>query len=329
MSGTSTPAKKSAKKAAKKATAASAARAKAVAPEPAPIPIPVLIALATAGAQGDKLEAFTDAALDDAGTGGVCRWHHAKVLALPDGERAAIAWIVAQAVMRSRTGGGNVFDSWYAAIVTETKLSGTDAKKAELFIDDVFGLPGGIKPPADHLLGHVGEWLWYLHLSELVEDHRAILNLESPKFGVTEQGADGLALYESLTGGNTSFCLWEMKKLTGAAPMSGTTGKAYRQLRDKGGKYLAKLTKSYAEQPGLVGQLGSELAELWVEESSRAGVGVSVATDRVPPEAAPFTTMGTYFPQFDKPGQLEGLLFTVKDLWQLAVTVREYLWTAL
>ncbi|MCF8589913.1 hypothetical protein [Gordonia liuliyuniae] len=329
MSGTSTPAKKSAKKAANNVAATSAAKAKAVVPEPVPIPIPAVLALATASAQGDRLDAFTDSALDDAGIGGVCRWHSAKVLALPDDERAAIAWIVAQAVMRSRTGGNNAFDVWHTAITTKTKLSGKDARLVELFIDDVFGLPGGIKPPADHLLGHVGEWLWYLHLSEFAEDHRSILNLESPKFGVTEQGADGLALYESLTGEDTSFCLWEMKKLTGTSPMSGTTGKAYRQLRENGGKYLAKLTKSYAEQPGLVGQLGSELAELWVEQSSRAGVGVSVATDRVPPEAAPFTTMGTHFPQFDSPGQLEGLLLTVEDLWQLAVTVRKYLWTAL
>lgn len=325
MSGTSTPAKKTAKK----ATAASAAKAKVVTPEPAPIPIPAIDALLTAGAQSDQLGAFTDAVLDDTGAGGVCHWHHAKVVALRDDQRAAIAWIVAQAVMQNRTGGASAFDLWYKAILTETKLSGKDATKVELFIDDVFGLPGGTKPPADHLLGHVGEWLWYLHLSELDEDHREILNLESPKFGVTEQGADGLALYESLTGGDTSFCLWEMKKLTGAGPMSGTTGKAYRQLRDKGGKYLAKLTKSYAEQPGLVGQLGSELTDLWVDGSSRAGVGVSVATDRVPPEAAPFITMGTYFPQFNQPGQLEGLLFTVEDLWELAVTVREYLWTAL
>lgn len=120
MSGTSTPAKK----AAHKAAAAAVAKAEAVVPEPAPIPIPAIAALATAGLQGNKLEAFTDASLDDAGTGGVCRWHHAKVLALPDDERAAIAWIVAQAVMRSRTGGSNVFDSWCAAIVTEKKLSG-------------------------------------------------------------------------------------------------------------------------------------------------------------------------------------------------------------
>ena len=80
MSGTSTSAKKSANKAAKTPTAVSPVRAKSVVPEPAPIPIPAFVALVTAGAQGDRLEAFTDAALDDAGTAGACRWHHAKVL---------------------------------------------------------------------------------------------------------------------------------------------------------------------------------------------------------------------------------------------------------
>jgi hypothetical protein len=33
--------------------------------------------------------------------------------------------------------------------------------------------------------------------------------------------------------------------------------------------------------------------------------------------------------KFDQPGQLEGLLVSVEELDQIAVTVREYLWTAL
>jgi hypothetical protein len=58
-------------------------------------------------------------------------------------------------------------------------------------------------------------------------------------------------------------------------------------------------------------------------------VGVSVTSDKVPPPAACFTTMGSRFPQFPHAGQLEGLLITVEDLTEVAVTVREYLWTVL
>lgn len=298
-------------------------------PEPPAVQVSAIHAMSAAGSQGNRLGAFTDVAVEDPNEGGKAKWHHAKLVGLSDLDKAAVAWIVAQAVMESRTGGNNAYTSWFVATATESKLTGADLDLAHLFIEDVFGLPAGHKPPADHLIGHVGEWLWYLHLVEMTEEHRTILSLESPKFGVTEQGADGLAMYEATDGGAASFCLWEMKKLTGGASVSKATGRAYEQLKQKGGKYLAKLTKSYAEQPGLVGVLGSELAELWVNSSARAGVGVSVATDKLPPTSTCFTTMGTHFPRLDQTGQLEGLLFTVEDLWAIAVTVREYLWTAL
>lgn len=71
------------------------------------------------------------------------------------------------------------------------------------------------------------------------------------------------------------------------------------------------------------------MVELWVNSDERVGVGVGVATDRLPPMSQCFTTMGNYFPDLAEAGQLEGLLVTVEELWELAVTVREYLWTAL
>jgi hypothetical protein len=318
------PAKKAAAK-----TASKKATKKSTSVEPQPMPCPASQAMLRANAVSSRLDTFTTSKLEDTGVGGDCRWRHARAVGLTDENRAAIAWIIAEAVMDSRCGNSNAKTMWSTAIVNGEKLTGKDAEVVEQFIDDVFGLPGQKMRSADHLIGHVGEWLWYLHLTEVAEEHRTILHLESPKFGVTDQGADGLALYAATGDGTTSYCLWEMKKLTGAGPVSDTTGGAYRQLKRKGGKYLAKLTKGYSSQPGAVGQIGSELVELWVNSNERAGVGVSVATDRMPPEDTCFTTMGTYFPGLDKAGQLEGLLFTVEDLWQLAVTVREYLWTAL
>ncbi|WP_396912746.1 hypothetical protein [Mycolicibacterium sp.] len=297
-------------------------------PEPFPISVTAVDARLAASGASNKLGAFLSSSLAHAGGPGKCRWHHAKAVGLSDVHRAAIAWIIAEEVMHSRGGLSRVKQVWIDAVATGTKLAGTDQELLKAFISDVFGLPGQPKS-ADHLIGHVGEWLWYLHARDMSDPSRTILRLEPPKFTVTEQGADGLVIYSSTATGTTFFRLWETKKQTGNGAVSAATNKAYTQVGRRAKEYLAKLTAPLSLTPGEVGDIGKEIADLWLLADPRAGVGVSVASDRVPPPSTCFTTMGSHFAKFKQPGQLEGLLVSVEDLHQIAVTVREYLWTAL
>lgn len=139
--------------------------------------------------------------------GGRCRWHHSKAVSLSDRKRAAVAWIIADAVMESRGGNSDVRIKWSTAVENGIKLSGSDAKVVEAFVEDVFGLPVKKTSDANHLVGHVGEWLWYLHMKELPETHRKILHIEEPTFDVTDTGGDGLIFYESTADQTTTFRL--------------------------------------------------------------------------------------------------------------------------
>lgn len=293
-----------------------------------PVPITARDAMASARLASNDLNAFLPTSLAHAGAAGKCRWHHAKAIGLSDASRAAIAWIVAEEVMNSRGGLSRVKQIWIDSITEGTKLTGKDRALFVAFIGDVFGLPGNTKS-ADHLTGHIGEWLWYLHARGLADPSRKILRLEPPKFTVTEQGADGLVFYEATASHTPFFRLWETKKHTGAGTISSVTNKAYGQVTKRATEYLAKLTAPLSLTPGEVGELAKAMVDLWIDADPRAGLGVSVTSDQVPPPSVCFTTMGSHFAGFNQPGQLEGLLVSVENLDQIAVTVRGYLWTAL
>ncbi len=307
-------------------TPPTSARAKAA----AAVPVCVNPADAREAARlvSNRLSTFVSSSLAHAGGAGKCRWHHVKAIGLSDANRAAIAWIIAEEVMDSRGGRSRVKQLWVDSVTTGAKLAGKDRALLVAFIGDVFGVPGKPKS-ADHLSGHVGEWLWYLHARDLSDPSRTVLRLDPPKFTVTEQGADGLIIYSATATGTTFFRLWETKKHTGTGPVSDATGKAYGQLITRANEYLAKLTGPLSLTPGAVGDLAKEIADLWIDADPRAGVGVSVASDKMPPPSTCFTTMGSHFASLNEPGQLEGLLVSVEDLDQIAVTVRECLWTVL
>lgn len=98
--------------------------------------------------------------------------------------------------------------------------------------------------------------------------------------------------HSSSASGTTSFRLWETKKQTGSGAVSATSNKAYTQVAKRAKEYLANLTAPLSHMPGAVGDLGKEIADLWLDADARAGVEVSVASDRVPPPATCCTTMG-------------------------------------
>ncbi|MFF1819735.1 hypothetical protein ACFVWG_20715 [Kribbella sp. NPDC058245] len=257
-----------------------------------------------------------------------CRWHLGTVIGVSGPKRAALAWIIANAVMDQRSGGSRAATLWRTAALAQAKLASPERQLVAAFIDGVFGLPPDGKSE-EHLIGHVAEWLWYLHALEVVDSTRTVALLEPPKFNVTEPGADGFVIYEDNDTGDNSFRLWEIKQHTGASAVSKTVGDAYTQLSTNATRYLAQLTSIHSAQSGPVGDLCKQLVDFWIDNSDSAGVGVGVASARVPPPKTCFTTMGKQFPGLVQAGQLEGLLLAIEDFQGLARDVRTYLWTVL
>lgn len=257
-----------------------------------------------------------------------CTWHLETAIGLSAEDRAAVAWLIADAAMKRRGGASKVHAAWRGAALAGTKLTGHDHELVASFIDSVFGLPPDGKSE-DHLVGHVAEWMWFLTTSETVDPARTPVLLEAPKFNVTEPGADGFIVFHQTATDDHHFRLWELKKHTGASPVSSTVSTAYTQLETKAMRYLAQQVSTHSLIEGPVGELCSMLGEFWLECHERAGVGVGVTTATTPPPTSCFTTMGQRFPGLDKPGQLEGLLLAVEDLLELAKDVRGYLWTVL
>jgi len=279
-------------------------------------------------AHGGKLTNFLSIAQKTPPTAQACTWHLGTLIGLAQAERAAVAWIVAEAVMKYRGGNSVVYPTWRAAALAGEKVTGTTRELLAAFVESVFGLPPDGKSE-DHLVGHVAEWMWFLHASETVDPARTPVVLEPPKFNVIEPGADGFIVFNETATGEHFFRLWELKKHTATTPVSSTVSIAYGQLRTKALRYLAQQVSVYSRKDGPVGELCSRLVEFWIECHDRAGAGVGVTSATTPPPKQCFTTMGKQFPGFDKPGQLEGLLLAVEDLLEIAKDVRGYLWTVL
>jgi len=257
-----------------------------------------------------------------------CTWHLGTVIGVGQTERAAIAWIIADSVMVHRGGESKAGDLWRTAALSGTKLTGKDREIVEAFIAGVFGLPSKGKSES-HVIGHVAEWLWYLHALETVHVTRSIALIDPPKFNVTEPGGDGFIVFSDAVTAETSFRLWEIKQHVGSSALSGSINGAYGQLTTHATRYLAQLTGVHSKQSGSVGELCKQLVDFWVDGDGRAGAGVGVASATTPPPTKCFTTMGNHFERFTQAGQLEGLVMTVEDLPGLTRDVRGYLWTAL
>jgi hypothetical protein len=279
-----------------------------------------------AAGRGDRVSPFLETQTRGTRAAGKATWHLVTLENLDVEERAAIAWLIADAIMRSRCGKAPIYPLWRGTAHAGETLSAADRNKITPFIRDVFGTPedpGNV----DHLEGHVAEWIWYLLMRER-EDDRKIILLEPPKFTVTDSGPDGFVVY-AVNGLPLVFRLWELKKQVGSGTVSATVGGAYGQLRTEGDRYLAQLVAMHSDKEGDLGELCGQLVDLWVEADNRAGAGVGVTSATLPPPSRCFTTMGKQLKQFAHPGQLEGMLCAVQEYRALACDVRSYVWTGL
>lgn len=259
---------------------------------------------------------------------GKCVWHLGTVIGLGQAERAALAWIIADAIMSHRSGSSDTADIWRGTALTGGTVTGRDRLKVEAFVAAVFGLPPEGKSET-HLTGHIAEWLWFLHAQEFDHAGRSIALIDPPKFNVTEPGGDGFIVFSDSATGEMTFRLWELKQHVGASAVSATVTNAYSQLKEHATRYLAQLTAIHSMGPESVAELCRQLVDFWIDCNARAGVGIGIASATTPAPATCFSTMGTHFPGFNRAGQLEGLLLAVEDLTALARNVRGYLWTVL
>ncbi|MEV7068861.1 hypothetical protein AB0N97_39730 [Streptomyces collinus] len=250
--------------------------------------------------------------------------------------RGTLAWIIADAIVKSRSGPSPAYQLWRDAALKERKLEGLEARSVAAVVRSVFGLPPRGTDAKDHPPGYVGEWLWYLLTKEeQLKDHQLVL-LEPPDWGVTGGGGDGFAAHRvparAGTGSDTMliFKLWELKKFTGTeGSVSSTISKAASQLAKRGDEYIAKVCWSNQNETGELGQLMAELAELWMRGDPRGGAGISVSTNTrsVPNQA--FSQLAGRLPQLNQPDQLRGLMVAMDDFTAFAEQVKGYLWTAL
>ena len=240
-----------------------------------------------------------------------------------------MAWVLIDTIMRARFGTATqLHDTWRRHTLTGTKISSPNDLIIASFVDPVFGLTSAGKNKSEnHLQGHIAEWLWHL----LTKDNPAVLVQDNPKGDVTEGGGDGFTIYETGTG-ELRFRLWESKKNTGSGALSSSLNRAYTQLGAYGQRYVAKIVGTFAQgSNGTSAKMVAFINEIpgaWVQGDEPVGAGVMLATHQSLP-LTPFSNMGVKLPLFDKPGQLRGLVTSIRCYDELAKTVRRYAWTAL
>jgi hypothetical protein len=261
-----------------------------------------------------------------------CHWQLAKLDTTRPDDLNVAACLVADSAMRWRCrGAGQSYQLWRDAVNGHRQLANTDRERVAPFVFTLFGDRNKPKPE-EHARGWVAQFLWF-RLSAELDRHpdRSLRRLEGPGFHITEPGGDGLAIWERTADGLLVFNLWEIKNHVGVSPISGTIGRAYRQLDGSATKYLAKLTsvEAVAREDPTMNALYAQLVDLWVDYSDRAGAGVAIATHGHRAPSRCFTTMHDHFPGRTGPHQLEGLVAAVGDFSAFTLDVRERIWTPL
>lgn len=297
--------------------------------------VPVAHAEHFAAARGNRVSAF--ATRENRGQGQRCQWDLVALTGRTDAERAAVAWIIAEAAMRQRCGPVHkAFRTWRDATLAGVRLSGLDRELVLAFASPVFKPQDDPDADPHHgVPGHVGEWLWYLLALEQPDlPARAREYLAEPKETVTDSGGDGLVIYRvpQASGPEFVFRLWEMKKYTGGEDsVSSTIRGAWDQLAEHGARYVtSQIAWAYKHVSADAGGFVSQLAELWLTGDPRSAAGVSVATNAsAAPRQRAFTRSHERIPLLAHDGQLEGLIIAVDDFTDFATHVQEYVWTAL
>jgi len=265
--------------------------------------------------------------------GGSCGWTLAQ---LKPSERLAIdsaqCLIADFAVQWRFAGASQSYEKWKNATNERVKLIGNDRKVVTPFLDHAFGLPE--KPRLDiHRRGWLAEFVWFL-LAEHVgtSGGRVLRRIEGPDWHATKPGRDGLIIWETASG-TLEFRLWESKQYTGAGSISGSVSGATKQLKDHAPEYLAEATAIAAAagqaSDADVRQLCGELVSLWVNNSPKSGIGISVTTSHQNSPNTCFSRVHASFPGLSLSGQIEGLVSAIANYKDFTDEVRDRVWISL
>lgn len=225
------------------------------------------------------------------------------------------------------------FQAWENKAECNQPLSDSSQKALRAFLSPTFGDPENDdnSPNIDHLEGFVGEWLWYFISIE--NPSETIIHAVPPGFKSTDPGGDALIIHR--VAGDLFFRLWEMKKFApkkgkSRQQLSATVGRAYSQLNTRALEYLARITATEQQLNDTeLEEFIGKLLDLWVDASSQASAGVSIATSNSHISQDCFDGFGSQFPKFIDPVRLLGMLTGVEDFSTFAIKVKEYIWKGL
>jgi hypothetical protein len=275
--------------------------------------------------QADRLSDVLQ--LDQRGGANRCQWLRGRLADPPDAsQQVAVAIVADAAVSWQCRGARHHYDSWREAIARGERLAPDRSRRLAPFLKPAFGLPAR-QLPADHVQGHVAEYVWFILAQENLPAGLALRAIEGPSFSVTTSGGDGLAVYQR---GDAVlvFRLWEIKKHDSSMHLSRTVARAYKQLATNADVYLAELTTLADTYESDVANLYASLPDLWIDRDERAGAGVAVSTSDGHLPTRCFGTMHNSFPELPVE-QLQGLVVALGDIATFAGAVRDRVWSAL
>lgn len=240
--------------------------------------------------------------------------------------------VLARAIVELRCSGATKYaDAWKAYVDAGTVPSARERQALRDFLGPALSGrdPHRNPPPETHTIAAIAEYLWYF-LTAANLTGPGVYYLETPKYEVTDKGPDGIAFYQD-TGGGLSFRIWEVKQLTGAAPLSSTARTGGRQLEESGAKYVAQYTAIGASHPDpLIRAFCADLYDHWLNADAKASAGIAVATSHAKVTTRSFSGLGkTYLRDFSTPLRLVGFVATTPSFRQFALDVRDKIWSAL
>ena len=229
-------------------------------------------------------------------------------------------------IARRRLKNNRYLEPWHLRMTGEIDdiVGETEAQVIQTALLENFGTPDA---PADHshLLGLVAEGIWQGVVTDVDIGLGTPISVETNGWSVTDAGGDGLTIFNA--NGGFHYRLWESKYHGANGPLRETVNGACRQVDEKALSYLTRF--SAVAQNVADGELAAfygRLAELWVDKSPAAGVGIVVAADRSYEDRSNdcFDRMIGYFEL--PPQQHQGNLNLVDGFRRFAESVRRYLW---
>jgi hypothetical protein len=253
-------------------------------------------------------------------------WTHCE----PHSRDEAVWWL-ADLIVRLRCGAlPAYYDVWRSKVNGEgSEVSETQARVLRAAVTTNL-LESGTKETNHHEQGLVAEHIWFALTREGEQPGRTLVRIEEPSWSVTDQGADGLAVFR--IDSDLTFRLWETKKHDAEGKVRDTVNGACRQLDSGGIAYLARMSKTTQEAVRDDDELAgfyARMPDMWGDGDDCSGAGISVATTDQTDWEDCFGGLPNYFTEHTGDRQREGLITRIPNFDEFTVAVREAIWNGL